>query len=216
MNRLLIASILNLVLLFHLNLTSVRAQLSVRPSFGLKGGLNYSSLNLSFTDWDKPRTGYHMGAFVNLPLSNWFSLQPELLYSTKGTRVPYRINDWFDGQVALDLRYLDLPVMGKVTIGRFAYLEAGPYASLLLDANLRHGSFLPFLNFSRDLPNDLFSRLDYGLAAGAGLDLGRLGVGLRYNYGLGRVEDVKQLLGTDFTLTNARNTTWQLSLAYRF
>ncbi len=192
------------------------AQNTSSPSFGIKGGLNYSSLNFSFTSWDKPKSGYHLGAFVNLPLSDRFSIQPELLYSTKGTRVPYRITDWLDGQIALDLRYLDLPVMGQVKLGRFGHLEAGPYASLLLDANLKHGSTIPFLNFTYDLPNDVFSRLDYGIAAGAGFELGQLGVGVRYNYGLGKVEDVKQLLGTDFTLTNARNTTWQLSVAYRF
>lgn len=216
MKSFLLACITSIALLPGTASKTASAQNTSSPSFGVKGGLNYSSLNFSFTAWDKPKTGYHLGAFVNLPLSDRFSIQPELLYSTKGTRVPYRITDWLDGQVALDLRYLDLPVMGQVKLGRFAHIEAGPYASLLLDANLKHGSTIPFLNFSYDLPNDIFSRLDYGLAAGAGMDLGHLGVGVRYNYGLGKVEDVKQLLGTDFTITNARNTTWQLSVTYRF
>lgn len=216
MKSFLLACITSIALLLGTSYKTVSAQNTSSPSIGIKGGLNYSSLNFSFTAWDKPKTGYHLGAFVNLPLSDRFSIQPELLYSTKGTRVPYRITDWLDGQVALDLRYLDLPVMGQVKLGRFAHIEAGPYASLLLDANLKHGSTIPFLNFSYDLPNDVFSRLDYGLAAGAGMDLGHLGVGVRYNYGLGKVEDVKQLLGTDFTITNARNTTWQLSVTYRF
>lgn len=216
MKSFLLACITSIALLLGTSYKTVSAQNTSSPSIGIKGGLNYSSLNFSFTAWDKPKTGYHLGAFVNLPLSDRFSIQPELLYSTKGTRVPYRITDWLDGQVALDLRYLDLPVMGQVKLGRFAHIEAGPYASLLLDAKLKHGSTIPFLNFSYDLPNDVFSRLDYGLAAGAGMDLGHLGVGVRYNYGLGKVEDVKQLLGTDFTITNARNTTWQLSVTYRF
>lgn len=216
MKSFLLACITSIALLPGTAYKTASAQNTSSPSFGVKGGLNYSSLNFSFTAWDKPKTGYHLGAFVNVPLSDRFSIQPELLYSTKGTRVPYRITDWLDGQVALDLRYLDLPVMGQVKLGRFAHIEAGPYASLLLDANLKHGSTIPFLNFSYDLPNDIFSRLDYGLAAGAGMDLGHLGVGVRYNYGLGKVEDVKQLLGTDFTITNARNTTWQLSVTYRF
>ncbi|HPD53323.1 MAG TPA: porin family protein [Bacteroidia bacterium] len=216
MKSFLLACITSIALLLGTSYKTVSAQNTSSPSIGIKGGLNYSSLNFSFTAWDKPKTGYHLGAFVNLPLSDRFSIQPELLYSTKGTRVPYRITDWLDGQVALDLRYLDLPVMGQVKLGRFAHIEAGPYASLLLDANLKHGSTIPFLNFSYDLPNDVFSRLDYGLAAGAGMDLGHFGVGVRYNYGLGKVEDVKQLLGTDFTITNARNTTWQLSVTYRF
>ena len=111
--------------------------------------------------------------------------------------------------------YLDLPVMGQVKLGRFC-AHRSRSVCFCSGRQFETRQYDPFLNFSYDLPNDVFSRLDYGLAAGAGMDLGHLSVGFVTTTALGKVEDVKQLLGTDFTITNARNTTWQLSVTYRF
>jgi len=183
--------------------------------FGAKAGINYSSLNLSFTDLDKNKTGIHMGAFARINTSKIFAIQPELIYSKKGAQVNYSL-DFLTGNLALDLHYLDLPVLGVVKLNNTFSLHAGPYASLLLDSKLKHNSNIPFLNLSYDLGTSLFSKMDYGVIAGGEMKFGNLGAGLRYNYGLGKVEKVKQLLNTDFTLTNARNTVWQVYATYTF
>jgi hypothetical protein len=185
-------------------------------SYGLKGGINYSSLNLKFTGLDKSRIGYHIGGFVNVPLGEKFSVQPELLYSTKGSKADYSFFEFLTGNISLDLKYLDMPVVGVYKLSDNFSLHAGPYASLLLDSKLSNNTILPFLNTSIDIGSGIFSKLDYGFVAGAGVSLGKLGASLRYNYGLGKVEKIKYLGALDYNITNARNTVWQLGVSYSF
>lgn len=76
----------NLILLFTLIIftgSTVNAQEFIY--FGVKGGLNLTTMNSrNFSD-NNGRTGYHLGLLVEIPLGNRFSLQPEILYSTQGT-----------------------------------------------------------------------------------------------------------------------------------
>ncbi len=51
---------------------------SSKIKFGLKAGLNVS--NLSNMDMNS-KAGFYGGAFVNIPVSKDFSVQPEVLYS---------------------------------------------------------------------------------------------------------------------------------------
>lgn len=206
-----------LTILFYVLFQSSFALAQVPGSlqFGAKAGFNYSSLNLSFTGLDKYKTGFHVGAFVKIPVNSHLAIQPEVLYSKKGAQVNYDI-DFFMGNVALDLQYLDIPVVGVINLSRTINFQAGPFASILLDSKLKHNSNIPFLNLSYDLGTQLFSKMDYGFIAGGEVNLGKLGTGIRYNYSLGRVEKTKTLLNTDFTLTNARNTVWQIYLKYNF
>ena len=205
-----------LVLSSLLNLSNSAFAQKMSPiTFGAKAGFNYSSLNITFTDVDKFKIGYHFGAFARINTGQFFAVQPELNFSKKGAQVNYSI-DFIKGNVALDLQYLDLPILGVVKLSNTFSLQAGPYASLLLDSKLKHNSIIPFLNLSYDLGTKLFSKMDYGFVAGGEMKVGNIGTGVRYNYGLGKVEKVKQILNTDFTLTNARNTVWQVYLTYTF
>ena len=64
--------------------------------FGLKGGLNFTTLNGgNISDTIDSKTGYHIGAVAQLSLLGSFAIQPELIYSTQG------IND-------LNIDYLNL------------------------------------------------------------------------------------------------------------
>lgn len=198
-----------------LNQTNVFAQKVSPLTLGVKAGFNYSSLNITFTDVDKFKTGYHFGAFARINTGQFFAVQPELIFSKKGAQVNYSI-DFIKGNVALDLQYLDLPILGVAKLSNTFSLQAGPYASVLLDSKIIHNSNIPFLNLSYDLGTNLFSKMDYGFVAGGEMKIGNIGTGVRYNYGLGKVEKVKQILNTDFTLTNARNTVWQVYLTYTF
>jgi hypothetical protein len=185
-------------------------------TYGIKGGINYSSLNLDYTSLDKSRTGYHIGGFLNVPLSDRFSVQPEVLYSTKGAKVNYDFFDFLKGNVSLDLKYLDVPVLGVYRINPMFELQAGPYASVLLGSQVSNNTLIPFLNTSFDTGRGVFSKMDYGFIGGVGINLGNLGAGVRYNHGLGNVEKLKQISGLDYTISNARNSVWQVYLGYRF
>jgi hypothetical protein len=53
--------------------------------YGLKGGPSYTTVVGQHVDGAAYRWGFHGGVLVNIPLNDRFSLQPEVLYSQKGT-----------------------------------------------------------------------------------------------------------------------------------
>ncbi len=58
--------------------------------FGIKGGLNYanqtgSDITITSNNYNKEAiTSYHAGLVAEIKVTDGFSVQPELLYSTKG------------------------------------------------------------------------------------------------------------------------------------
>ncbi|HZH01558.1 MAG TPA: outer membrane beta-barrel protein, partial [Flavisolibacter sp.] len=76
------------------------------PKFGLKGGLNVSTLsynNNTDADW---KTGFHLGGLAHVHLTPSFSLQPEIYYSSQGVKgIPY-INNTLN----LNLSYVNVPI----------------------------------------------------------------------------------------------------------
>ncbi|MDP9048564.1 MAG: PorT family protein, partial [Bacteroidota bacterium] len=101
-------------------------------SFGVKAGANFSKLTTSSSGisvTSSSLTGFHVGAVADIGLGDW-SLQPGLLYSTKGGTY----GTASDGTVKLALNYLEVPVnllynihvgVGKVFIGAGPYLGWG-------------------------------------------------------------------------------------------
>ena len=137
------------------------------PSFGLKAGLNYNANGDYFesaqTAAQDPgrNVGYHIGFFGKL--GNRIYLRPELVYtSTK--------SDYDDGD--FKMKKLDVPVLlGTKVIGPL-HVFAGPAFQLILDTE-----------FDGITIDDVKSDFTVGLNIGAGVNLGRFGVDLRYERG---------------------------------
>ena len=68
---------------------------AVAQNFGFKGGYNYSSLNGEVANDSslKGRSGFYVGALLELPLGDVISLQPELVYSRQGASLGVQ-NSW--------------------------------------------------------------------------------------------------------------------------
>src|SRR5215217_6130479 len=66
--------------------------MEVKPRFGIKGGVNLASLEI---DDDTPatnfntnsKTSFHVGVYANIPISEMFRFQPEILYMGAGSKV---------------------------------------------------------------------------------------------------------------------------------
>lgn len=177
--------------------------------FGIKGGLNFSNLNVDNVSDKNMRSGYHFGAYANLPITQGFSIQPEVLYSTKGNKANYKFGP-ISEDVTTKLNYIDVPILAVIRLGDMAQLEVGPYFGLLVNSKLKYeGAF----EGSDDLDNDAFKTLDYGIAAGFAVNLSFLQIGARYNYGLQEIQDsnsAKLIYGA------AKNSYIQLFAALRF
>ena len=113
--------------------------------FGLKGGMNVSGFNIStkqdlVVDFSN-RFAFHVGGFAEIPVGGFFSVQPELLFSSKGARceilntytyppVYGRSDDIYRMRYVYHPGYIELPVYLKAGFeagqGKFM-VGIGPY-----------------------------------------------------------------------------------------
>ncbi len=158
---------------------------------GLKAGVNYSTVNGDVGSLD-PALSYHAGALVGIEFTEFFVLQPELLYSVKGA------DDEF---FKLEMTYIDVPVLAKVKFSHFS-IHAGPQFSYLLSSDATSGGV------TTDYKDNL---KDFDLAAAAGIELLTnvgLSFGFRYTASLVSVgEDYEQAVVT--SVNNVQTTTTQ-------
>lgn len=106
--------ILLLAVVTVLGFTNVNAQ---EIKFGAKGGLNFASISGNNTTGSDVVTSFNFGVLSEIPISDKFSFQPELMYSGQG----YSLND-----NTIALSYLNIPLMGKYYVTKGLSVEAGP------------------------------------------------------------------------------------------
>ncbi|MEQ9117351.1 porin family protein [Fulvivirga sp.] len=173
---------------------------------GVKGGLNVSNLYIDEADDENPRYGFNIGVFTQLG-DGAFVLQPELNYTTKGTKTTYG-GDFFDGEADFNLNYLELPLLFTFKLGDGADIHIGPYAGYLVGSNFKSSD--NFFSTDIDLDRDNFKNFDFGLSGGMALNFDAISVGARYNYGLTKIaesQEAKDLLGS------SKNSVAQLYVA---
>lgn len=203
-SKFLIASFL---LIFLLGLIANLAVAQSNARVGIKGGLNVSNLYVDDVDDENPRFGFHAGVYAQLLSSDVFALQPEILFSTKGTRTEYN-SALADGDIKFNLNYLELPVLAVFKLGDAAEIHVGPYFSYLLSANVDVDGDI---DGYEDLDRDNFNAWDYGLAAGIGFNLGNAQIGARYNYGLQKLANSD---AADFALGDSKNSCAQVYISF--
>ncbi|WP_161599598.1 porin family protein [Hymenobacter nivis] len=193
-----------------LAVTAAAAQ-AQSPSFGIKAGASLTNVVGSEAPaFDfKNKVGFHGGFVANLPLSDGFSIQPELLYSMKG----YKVSgiDPFSGNPVnsrATLHYIDVPVLARINAGGL-FFEAGPQFGYLVAAKFERDGNATTPSNSRSNRKD-YKTVDFGYAAGLGYQLpAGPGIGLRYN---GSFKNA-----TDFYIgEGVRNSVFQLYLTYMF
>lgn len=177
---------------------------------GIKGGLNVTNLYVDDVDDENPRYGFHVGVYTQLFESDVFAIQPEILYSTKGTRTEY--DGALDGSVDFNLNYLDIPVLAVFKLGDAAEIHVGPYFGYLLSANIDADGDI---DGEDELDRDNFKSWDYGISAGVGFNAGPVQIGARYNYGLQKIASSNAEFW-DATLGDSKNSNAQLYVSFNF
>lgn len=176
---------------------------------GIKGGLNVTNLYIDDVDDENARYGVHLGIYGQVLSTDAFAIQPELLYSGKGTRAEY--TGIIDQDAQFNLHYIDLPVLAVFKLGKAAEIHLGPYVGYLISTDVTYDGDI--VNGTDDLDRDNFKSFDYGLSGGIGLNFGALQIGARYNYGLAEIADsnaAKSILG------DSKNSNAQLFVAFNF
>lgn len=165
-------------------------------AFGVKAGVNFAKLTGDNIEDADGRTGFHIGGVVEIPVSEKFSVQPELVYSQQGLQ--FKEGD-FESKLKLD--YLNVPVMAKFYVADGFAIEAGPQFGFNMSAK---NEFSDGDN-SEDVDiKDNVSGFD--LSVGAGVSY-KLPNGLffqgRYMFGLSNVDKGDDEEGFDDNLTNS-------------
>lgn len=176
------------IFVFSVGLTSAQAF-----RFGVKGGLNYSTLNFDEIKGitangnqynlqsDDAFQGFHIGVQTRIKFFNLF-LQPEILFNTAGGKVLVKdLAGGADYEEVKSIKYnkIDLPVLVGVNLGP-ARLVVGPVASAILSSSSELNDIIPDLNtISKDAT--------IGYQLGAGIDLFKiLTLDYRYEGGLSK------------------------------
>ncbi|WP_432670750.1 porin family protein [Flavobacterium sp. SM2513] len=183
-----IKKVVFLMALSAMGVASVHAQ---EVNFGAKAGFNIANVMGDNTGSLDAVTAFNAGLMAEIPLSEKFSIQPELLFSGQG---------YSFGDNVVALNYLNLPVIGKYYVMKGLSLEAGPQLGLLLSAK----------NEGTDV-KDSFRSVDFGINAGLGYKFDNgLNFSARYNFGLTNIIDQK------LVINNNTNGVFQVSVGYFF
>ncbi len=180
-----------ITLLFSIVCLSFVSVSFAQSDFGIKAGLSYNS-NGEFVDETgtiidnkgKGKSGFNIGFYGKLDLGPIY-LRPELVYTK--TTSEYKLDS--GNTENYKMSKLDIPVLvGFKVIGPL-HIFAGPSFQYILDNDLKGFTF-------EDVENDF----TVGVNIGASVELGRLGIDVRYERGLSANEARWTNAGDIFTL----------------
>lgn len=174
-------------ILVLLTVLAIAANVDAKVRVGIKGGANFATFSKSkFYDFSH-RTGWHAGVMMNVGLPFGLTIQPELLYSSKGvTRIPIpptvRPLDYILGfgtpLTKLSVNYIEIPIdlqWGiKLPLVR-PYLSLTPYASYMTNSSFA----------MKDV-----NKWDGGVGVGAGVDVWKFQLAIKYFWGFDKVSDL--------------------------
>lgn len=155
-------------LLAAMVLFGLSATAQSESGFGIKGGLNYNANGDYFESAGEAarnpdrNIGYHLGIFGKIGVSRIY-FRPELVYTK--TKSDYDGSDF-------DMSKLDAPLLLGVKVIGPMHLFAGPSFQYILDTE-----------FDGITIDDVNNDFTVGLNIGAGVNLGKLGIDLRYERG---------------------------------
>lgn len=188
--------------------------------FGVKGGLNITNyvLDDEKIDDNDAKYGFNAGIYLRLPVAGFISLQPELLYTQKGSKIEmtkYRVV--INTKSSTD--YIELPVLLDFAVFDALHVQVGPYFSYLInkEAITSNSSNNSIINqVKEEFKKVKLNELDYGLAFGASFVSRRLVLSLRYNHGLQTLGKENIVLGDRSTFPDVKHSAIYLSLGLSF
>jgi len=189
----------------------------------IKGGFNLSNMmgkdeDGKFSEDWKMKPGFHIGGIIEKDLTDLFSLEGGLLFSTRG----FKIKEESGGEsykASINLNYIDIPVLAKATHelgnGMNVFGMAGPYFAFGICGKVKsvyeyQGSKekeTEKISWGNSSDDD-FKRLDMGIKFGAGVERNACQFGIYYELGLVNISSY-----TDFD-TRIKNRVLQFSFAY--
>ncbi len=176
---------------------SASAQLIPKVQFGIKGGMNLTSISKSGTFNADNRAGYLGGIWARFGALG-FNFQPEAYVTSKSVNVSDNT-----GTTSAKFTSIDVPLLFGGKVGAFGFgarFYTGPVVSFAINKDQSYSAA------AGSITKLDYKDQNYAWQLGAGVDIRSLSVDLRYEAGLS-----KQNYGAGSTRINLFN----LSLAYK-
>jgi len=155
---------------------------TAQVKYGAKAGINLAKVsgkNEGEKESFDSKVGLHIGGLVEIPVSEKFSVMPELNFDQWGGKT-----EESGMTISMNLSYINVPILAKYNAGGFG-IYAGPQIGFLMSAKAKVGD--------EDDNGDLKDQLkgtDFGAVFGAEYNLAYgIFLSARYNLGLARIND---------------------------
>lgn len=209
---------------FNLSLKAQKVQVGVKAGLNFSGVSNFGK-NLNLSDElsganmslkTKPYVGFHGGLLVRLPVSEKFSVQPEVYYSMQGyaSKATVAVSEsGFDTTVKVNLNYklsyIAIPILAQYEVAPGFRLEAGPRIGILTSAKL--AAKAGGNSESQDM-KEYTNSIDFSGAIGAHYELSSLPLGFYIRYNVGFTDIAKNNDGD----TKFKNQVGQAGVFFKF
>ena len=163
-------------------------------AFGLKAGLNVSSIKVSDGNDFDSKAGLYVGGLAHIHITKHFALQPELVYSMQGGE---------SGNLTRSLNYINVPVLAQYMTGDGFRLQTGPQLGFMVSGKDKVGNIEVKIN-------DQLNTTDLSWAFGASY-ISKMGLGVDARYNLGITNMNENEAGAE-----ARYRVFQVGAFYQF
>jgi hypothetical protein len=183
---------------------ATQAQIIPSVQFGVKGGVNLSSLSNSGSTFNSSNRAGFLGGIWTRFGALGFNVQPELYYTSKNVNIQNSNNQ----SASASFKSIDIPVLIGTKIGAFGFggrFYAGPLFSFAIDRENSLGSALG------NATSFDYKSSNFAITAGAGVDIRKISIDLRYEAGL-----TKQTYVDNSTNYKTRVSLFNLTLGYAF
>ncbi|MBV5312449.1 MAG: PorT family protein [Prolixibacteraceae bacterium] len=197
---------------------------AISQVIGIKGGLNLANILAKSHDGTnidefKMKPSFHIGLTAEFPATETTSFETGLFLSTKGFKLDVKESSYSQKSNA-NLLYLDVPLLAKVYFnagGSRIYAAFGPYLGFGLSGKTKNEVTYNGQTELEEIDlkwgsgeDDDIKPLDYGLIAGAGINIKSMEFGLNYSYGLANLE------ATSEDDSEMKNRVISISVGYKF
>ncbi|WP_010251037.1 porin family protein [Myroides injenensis] len=170
------------------------------PALKYGGKIGFNQSIITGAEDTTGKSGFHIGAVLEVFVSERISIQPELVYSTQGAKLEGVFPYSYSGKVKMN--YINIPVMAKFFVSRGFNIQVGPQIGFAVKTDME------LEGQTADI-GSVVNKVDFGFNFGLG-----------YNFPSGVFLETRYNVGTTNVLKNVdksnKNGTFQFSLGYKF
>lgn len=185
--------------LLAIGISSAIFSYSQSAKFGLKAGVNISTIKWNNSSNGDARIGLNAGGLAHIHLTPQWALQPEVYYSAEGGKMNVSSSE----EVTWKNDYVNIPLLLQYNFDNGFRLQAGPQLGLLVNSKVEDQ------DGNEDDANEIFKSTNISLGFGLGyLTYSGFGIDARYNLGLNRI--------TESAYDEAKGRAFQIGVFYLF